>query len=77
VTHSVSPQKPVAVYVTAREVRNAYKNFIGKPERKIPRGRPKHRWVDNNRMDLREIEWEGVDWIYLFWLKIGTSGGML
>jgi hypothetical protein len=27
--------------------------------------RPKRRWVDNIKMDLREIGWDGVDWIYL------------
>jgi hypothetical protein len=26
-------------------------------------GRPRRRWVDNIKMDLREIEWDGVDWI--------------
>jgi hypothetical protein len=29
------------------------------------RGRPKHRWNDNIRMDVREAEWEGMDWIHL------------
>jgi hypothetical protein len=38
---------------------------VGKPEGKRPLGRPRHRWVDNINMDLREIEWDGVDWIYL------------
>jgi hypothetical protein len=36
--------------------------------RLIPKGkirRLKHRWEDNIRMDLRELEWEGVDWMYL------------
>jgi hypothetical protein len=28
-------------------------------------GRPRCRWEDNIRMDLREIVWEGVDWIHL------------
>jgi hypothetical protein len=28
-------------------------------------GRPRHRWEDNIGMDLREIEWESVDWIRL------------
>jgi hypothetical protein len=28
-----------------------------------PLGRPRHRWVDNIKMDLREIGWDGVDWI--------------
>jgi hypothetical protein len=32
--------------------------------------------VDNIIMDLREIGWEGVEWIGLIWLRIGTSGGL-
>jgi hypothetical protein len=38
---------------------------VGKPERKRPLGRPRRRWVDNIEMDLREIEWDGMDWINL------------
>jgi hypothetical protein len=33
--------------------------------------------MDNIKMDLREIEWDGVDWIGLIWLRIGTSGGLI
>jgi hypothetical protein len=39
--------------------------LVGKPERKIPLGRPRHRWVDNIKIDLVEIGWGGVDWIGL------------
>jgi hypothetical protein len=35
--------------------------LAGKPEGKRPLGRPRHRWVDNIKMDLREIGWHGVD----------------
>jgi hypothetical protein len=45
--------------------RNVYKLFIGKSERKRPRGRPGHRWEDNIRINVREIVWEGVDWIHM------------
>jgi hypothetical protein len=38
---------------------------MGKPEGKIPLGRFSHRWVDNIKMDLREIGWGGMDWIDL------------
>jgi hypothetical protein len=38
---------------------------MGKPEGKRPRGRPKRRYVDNIQMDLREIEWSGMDHIDL------------
>jgi hypothetical protein len=46
-------------------MRNAYDILVGKPEGKRPLGRPRHRWEDNIRMNLREIGWEGVDWIHL------------
>jgi hypothetical protein len=36
---------------------------VGKSERKRPLGRPRRRWVDNIKMDLREIGWDGEDWI--------------
>jgi hypothetical protein len=45
------------------EETNAYRILVGKPE--IPLGRPRRRWVDNIRMDLREIGWDGRDWIEL------------
>jgi hypothetical protein len=37
------------------EKRNAYRLLVGKPEGKMPLGRPRHRWVDNIRMDLGEV----------------------
>jgi hypothetical protein len=36
--------------------KNVYLILVGKPERKRPLGRPRHRWVDNIKTDLREIE---------------------
>jgi hypothetical protein len=42
---------------------SAYRILLGKPEGKRPLGRPKRRWVDDIKMDLREIGWNGVDWI--------------
>jgi hypothetical protein len=47
------------------EKRNAYRLLVGKPEGKIPLGRPRRRWVDNIRMDLGEVGWDDVDWIDL------------
>jgi hypothetical protein len=47
------------------EKRNAYTSLVGKPEEKRPLGRPRRRWEDNIRMDLKEIGWGGMDWIYL------------
>jgi hypothetical protein len=38
---------------------------VGTPEGKRPLGRPKHRWVDNIKIDLLEIGLGGVDWIGL------------
>jgi hypothetical protein len=45
-------------------MRNAYTILVGKPEGKRPLGRPRHRWEDNIKMDLREIELEGVHLIH-------------
>jgi hypothetical protein len=39
-----------------REKRNVYSLLVGKPEGKIPLGRPRRRWIDNIKMDLLEIE---------------------
>jgi hypothetical protein len=39
--------------------------LVGKPEEKRPLGRPRRRWEDNIKMDLREIGWAGIDWINL------------
>jgi hypothetical protein len=36
---------------------------VGKPEGKSPLGRQRRKWADNNKLDLREIEWDGMDWI--------------
>jgi hypothetical protein len=39
--------------------------LVGNPEGKKPRGRPRRRWEDNIKMDLREIGWGGRDWMNL------------
>jgi hypothetical protein len=44
---------------------NAYMILVGNPEGKRPLGRPRRRWVYNIKMDLREIGWDGMDWIDL------------
>jgi hypothetical protein len=44
------------------ETNNAYRILVGKPEGKRPMGRPRRRWVDNIRIDLEEIRWDGVNW---------------
>jgi hypothetical protein len=51
---------------------------VGKLEGNRPLGRPIYRWVNNIKMDLREIGWgDGMVWIGLIWLRIETSGGLL
>jgi hypothetical protein len=47
------------------EKRNAYRILVGRPEGKRPLRRPRRKWVDNIRMDLRDIEWGGMDRIDL------------
>jgi hypothetical protein len=37
------------------------RNFFGKPEGKRPLARPRRRWEDNIKMDIREVGWEGLD----------------
>jgi hypothetical protein len=41
--------------------KNAYRISVGNPERKRPPTRPRRRWVDNIKMDLREIGWNDMD----------------
>jgi hypothetical protein len=45
--------------------RNAYRILVGKSEGMTPLERPRRRWVDNIKIDLREIGWDGIDWIDL------------
>jgi hypothetical protein len=45
--------------------RNAYRILVGNPEGKKPLGRSRRRWVDNIKMDLREIGWDGMEWVDL------------
>jgi hypothetical protein len=47
------------------EKRSAYRILVGKPEGKRQLGRPRRRWEDNIKMDLREIGWGDMDWIDL------------
>jgi hypothetical protein len=54
---------------------NACRILVGKPEGKRPLGRPRRRWVENIKTDLREIGLGGMDWF--FWFRIRTSGGVL
>jgi ribosome biogenesis protein Nip4 len=47
------------------EMRRAYNILVGKPEGKMPLGRPRDRWESNIRTDIREIGCKVVDWMYL------------
>ena len=60
------------------ESRGAYRVLVGKPEGKRPLGRPRHRWVDNIKMDLQEVGCGGMDWLdlaqgrYRWWALVNT-----
>jgi hypothetical protein len=57
------------------EERKLYKVLVGEPEGKRPLGRPRNRWEDWIRMDIREI---GLGlWIGFDWLRIETGEGLL
>jgi hypothetical protein len=56
------------------EGRGIYGILVGRPKGKRPLGRPRHRWEDNIKMDLREIGIDGANWI---WLSIGSRGRLL
>jgi hypothetical protein len=47
------------------ERRDAYRALVGKPEGRRPLERPRRRWEDNIKLDLREVGWGGKDWISL------------
>jgi hypothetical protein len=57
---------------------SAYRISVGKPEGKRLLGRPRTRWVDNTKIDLREIGWCGMDWFDLakdrdqWWALVNT-----
>jgi hypothetical protein len=53
------------------ENKKAYRILVGKPDGKRPLGRPRCRWLDNIKIDLRERGCTGQ-----IWLRIGTSGGL-
>jgi hypothetical protein len=47
------------------ETRKVCRILVGNPEGKRPLGRPRRRWVDNIKIDLREIGWDGMEYIDL------------
>ena len=56
------------------EGRVVHRVLVGKPEGKRPLGRPRRKWEDNIKMDLREVGEVETGWS---WLRIGTDGGHL
>jgi hypothetical protein len=48
-----------------REGRGVYRVLVGRPEEKRPPVRPRRRWEDNNKLDLKEIGIDGANWIQL------------
>jgi hypothetical protein len=59
-------------------MRSVFEIFMGETEGKKPRGRPRRRWEDNIRIDLRKIVSEVVDWMYMtedrdqWWAVVNT-----
>jgi hypothetical protein len=53
-------------YNTNEEKRIACRILVEKPEGNRPLGRPRRRWVDNIKIDFREIGWDGINWINVF-----------
>jgi hypothetical protein len=58
------------------EGKNVYRILVGKLEGKRPIGRPRRRWEDGLKMDLREIGWWGL-WSGFTWLRTGIVVGLL
>jgi hypothetical protein len=53
----------IIYYLLLWATRNAYRILVGKLEGKKPLGRPRRWWMDNVELNLREIGWDGMDWI--------------
>ncbi|KAJ4443441.1 hypothetical protein ANN_05110 [Periplaneta americana] len=59
------PELAFEIVARMGESRNAYRVLVGRPEGKRPLGRPRRRWEDNIKMDLREVGYDDRDWINL------------
>jgi hypothetical protein len=57
--------------------RNTYRIFVGKPEGKGPLRKPRRRWVDNIKMDLRELGWDGMGWDGVDWMDMALGNTVL
>jgi len=58
-------QRHDSIHPHTGQTRGTYKVSVGIPEQKRPLGRTRHRWEDSIKMDLKEIRWEGKNWIEL------------
>jgi hypothetical protein len=57
--------RPVEHVARMVEKANSYRIVVRKPEGKRPLGRPRRRWMENIKIDLRVIGWDGMDCIDL------------
>jgi len=56
-------QKTEAIILTVST--GTYRILMGRQKGKQPLGRPRLRWEDNIKMDLQDVGWESINWIYL------------
>jgi hypothetical protein len=59
---------------STEEIINVYRIVVGNPKGNRPLGRPKRRWKNNTKINFKEIEYEGVDWIHLAQDKDQVAG---
>jgi hypothetical protein len=72
----IKPRRRWAGHVARMgEGKGAYRILVGRPEGNRSLGRPRRRWKDNIKMDVREAGWGA--WTGLMWLRIGKGGGLL
>jgi len=57
------------------DARGVYRVVVGRPERKTPLRRLRHRWEINNKFDIQEVGWRAIDWT--IWPRIRKCGGRL
>jgi hypothetical protein len=65
IIRTIKSGRMILVGNVARRETNAYRLLVEKSEGRRQLGRPRHKWVDNIKMDLKEVGWGGMDWIDL------------
>jgi hypothetical protein len=63
--HNLHTSLNIIRVIKSRRMRNVYKTLVRNPELIRSLGRSRRKWEDNIRTDLREVGWEGVDWIHM------------